>query len=193
MRSWSVTQCSAAIDIDHVDGFGEFELEHVLARHLGAIAEPCTCQCHDVPELIEPPTPERVSEIARSALHQAEQALIANRLDPAVVARLEALIAVSDDNDQDENVLGLIKAAPGNVSLETMLVEISKLEAIRAIGLPAGLFDGIDTRIIAGWRARAAVESPVHLREHPSATKLALLCACFICASERSPTISLSC
>ncbi|MGB0092358.1 MAG: IS30 family transposase, partial [Solirubrobacteraceae bacterium] len=71
----------------------------------------------------------------------------------------------------------LIRAAPGNVSLETMLVEISKLEAIRAIGLPAGLFTGIDARIVAGWRARAAVESPVHLREHPHPTKLALLCA----------------
>src|SRR5450755_4843314 len=131
-------------------------------------------------ELIEPPTPERVSEIARSALYQAEQALlalIADRLDAVVVGRLEALIAVSDDDDENENVLGLIKAAPGNVSLETMLVEISKLEAIRAIGLPPGLFTGIDARIVAGWRARAAVESPVHLREHPQPTKLALLCA----------------
>ena len=133
-------------------------------------------------ELIEPPTPERVSEIARSALYQAEQALlalIADRLDPVVVARLEALIPVSDANDdeEEESVLGLIKAAPGNVSLETMLVEISKLEAIRAIGLPAGLFDGVDARIVAGWRARAAVESPVHLREHTQPTKLALLCA----------------
>ena len=129
-------------------------------------------------QLIEPPTPERVSEIARSALHQAELALLAlitERLDSVVVARLEALIAVSDDDE--ENLLGLIKAAPGNVSLETMLVEISKLEAIRAIGLPAGLFTGIDARIVAGWRARAAVESPVHLREHPQPTKLALLCA----------------
>jgi hypothetical protein len=131
-------------------------------------------------ELIEPPTPDRVSAIARSALHQAEQALlalIADRLDPVVVARLEALIAVSDDDDEDESVLGLIKAAPGNVSLETMLVEISKLEAIRAIDLPTGLFTGIDARIVAGWRARAAVESPVHLREHPQPTKLALLSA----------------
>jgi uncharacterized protein DUF4158 len=129
-------------------------------------------------ELIEPPTTERVSEIARSALYQAEQALLAlitERLDPAVVARLETLIAVSDD--EEDNVLALIKAAPGNVSLETMLVEITKLEAIRAIGLPAGLFTGIDARIVAGWRARAAVESPVHLREHPQPTKLALLCA----------------
>ena len=129
-------------------------------------------------ELIEPPTPERMSEIARSALHRAEQklvALISGRLDAVVITRLEALIAVGDD--EDENVLGLIKAAPGNVSLETMLAEISKLEAIRAIGLPADLFDGIDARIIAGWRARAAVESPVHLRDHPQPTKLALLCA----------------
>ena len=121
-----------------------------------------------------------MSEIARSALHRAEQALLAlitARLDPVVVARLEALIAVSDEDDEDENVLGLIKAAPGNVSLKTMLVEISKLEAIRQVGLPADLFDGVDARIIAGWRARAAVESPVHLRDHPQSTKLALLCA----------------
>src|SRR5450755_3250058 len=169
--------------------------EHVASgeRRPERVREELILRCRE--ELIEPPTPDRVSEIARSALYQAEQALLAllaDRLDPAVVARLEALIAVSDDdNDQDENVLGLIKAAPGNVSLETMLVEISKLEAIRAIGLPARLFDGIDARIVAGWRARATVESPVHLREHPSATKLALLCA-LLYLREREVTDSLA-
>ena len=167
-------ECSVA-DAEALTGWlaeriasGEYQPEHVRDELIA--------RCRR--ELIEPPTPERVSEIARSALYQAEQALltlITGRLDPAVVARLEALIAVSDD--EEDNVLGLIKAAPGNVSLETMLVEISKLEAIRAAGLPAGLFDGVDARIIAGWRARAAVESPVHLREHPQPTKLALLCA----------------
>ena len=129
-------------------------------------------------ELIEPPTPDRVTEIVRSALYQAEQALlklIAERVAAAAVARLEALITVSDDEDED--VLSLIKAAPGNVSLDTMLVEISKLEAIRAVGLPADLFAGIAPNVIAGWRARAMVESPSHLREHPQPTKLALLCA----------------
>jgi hypothetical protein len=152
--------------------------EHVASgeRRPERVREELILRCRA--ELIEPPTPDRVSEITRSALYQAEQALlalIADRLDPVVVARLEALIAVNDNDE--ENLLGLIKAAPGNVSLETMLVEISKLEAIRAIGLPAGLFAGIDARIVAGWRARAAVESPVHLREHPQPTKLALLCA----------------
>jgi hypothetical protein len=126
--------------------------EHVASgeRRPECVRDELTLRCRA--ELIEPPTPDRVSEIARSALYQAEQALlalIADRLDLVVVARLEAVIAVSDD-DQD-NVLALIKAAPGNVSLETMLVEISKLEAIRAIGLPADLFDGVDVRIVAGW------------------------------------------
>ena len=96
-------------------------------------------------------------------------------MDAAAVSRLEALIAVGDDEDED--VLGLIKAAPGNVSLDTMLVEISKLEAIRAVGLPADLFAAIAPNVVAGWRARAMVESPSHLREHPQPTKLALLCA----------------
>ncbi|MDQ2804265.1 MAG: hypothetical protein M3Y41_16890, partial [Pseudomonadota bacterium] len=68
---------------------------------------------------------------------------------------MEALIAVRDDEDED--VLSLIKAAPGNVSLDTMLVEISKFEAIRAVGLPADLFADVAPQILAGWRARAMV------------------------------------
>ena len=33
-------------------------------------------------------------------------------------------------------MLALIKTVPGNVSLESMLTEIRKLTAIRAVGLP---------------------------------------------------------
>jgi Domain of unknown function (DUF4158) len=77
--------------------------EHVASgeRRPERVREELILRCRA--ELIEPPTPERVSEIARSALHQAEQALlalIADRLDAVVVARLEALIAVSDDDEE---------------------------------------------------------------------------------------------
>ncbi|MEU4332667.1 hypothetical protein [Nonomuraea dietziae] len=71
------------------------------------------------------------------------------------------------DNDLDEDqgsVLSLIKAMPGNVSLDSMLTEIRKLTAIRAIGLPADLFADVAPKVLAGWRFRAAVESPSHLR-----------------------------
>ena len=113
-------------------------------------------------------------------------------MDPVVVARLEALIAVSDDNDEDENVFSLIKAAPGNVSLETMLVEISVLEAIRAIGLPAALFDGIDARIIAGG-APARRSSRRFICASTRSQRSSRCAPCFTCANGRSPTRSCSC
>ncbi|WP_434740049.1 hypothetical protein [Micromonospora sp. SH-82] len=40
----------------------------------------------------------------------------------------------------------LIKSVPGNVSLESMLTEIRKLRATRAIGLPSDLFADIARR-----------------------------------------------
>src|SRR5450755_4025239 len=82
------------------------------ARRSATAARSARCRA----ELIEPPTPDRVTEIVRSALHQAEQALltqIAERVGPAAISRLETLIAAGDDDDEDEDVLGLIKAAPG--------------------------------------------------------------------------------
>lgn len=170
-------------------------VEHVagIERRENRVREQLLARCRT--ELIEPPTADRVTEIVRSALYQAEQALLtltAEHVEPVVVERLEALIAVTDDDARaDDNVLALIKAAPGNVSLDTMLTEISKLEAIRAVGLPADLFAGVAPKVVAGWRARAMVESPSHLREHPQATKLALLCALLV-MREREVTDTLA-
>jgi hypothetical protein len=65
-------------------------------------------------------------------------------------------------------LLALIKAATGNVSLASMLTEISRLEAVRAIGLPDGLFADVALKVVAAWRSRAAVESPSHLRDQHS-------------------------
>ena len=169
--------------------------EHVasIERREQRVREELLARCRE--QLIEPPTPDRVGEITRSALHRAEQALlglIAARVDAAAIDRLEALIAVSDDElDDGEDVLALIKAAPGNVSLDTMLVEIAKLEAIRAIGLPSDLFADVAPVVVNAWRARAAVESPSHLREHPQPTKLALLCALLV-VREREVTDTLA-
>lgn len=59
-----------------------------------------------------------------------------------------------------------------------MLTEIDKLTAVRAVGLPADLFADVAPGCGGpGWRARAAVESPSHLRGHPGPTRLTLLAA----------------
>jgi Domain of unknown function (DUF4158) len=132
---------------------------------------------------IEPPSAGRCDRIIRSALHQAEQALTARvtaRLGPDASARLAALAAAADDDEGDgaePSALALIRSVPGNVSLESMLTEIGKLDAARAAGLPDGLFSGIAPKVIAAWRARAAVEAPSHLRDHPRPLMLTLLAA----------------
>jgi TnpA family transposase len=132
-------------------------------------------------ELIEPPTANRVAEIVRSALRQAEQTLVtrvAARLDPGTIVRLETLVAVEDDPDDDRpQVLATVKTDPGNVSLDSLLAELDKLTAVRDVGLPASLFTDVAHKVVAGWRARAAVESPSHLRDHPQPTRLVLLSA----------------
>ncbi|MGX6608283.1 DUF4158 domain-containing protein [Micromonosporaceae bacterium Da 78-11] len=131
---------------------------------------------------IEPPTAGRIDRIVRSALHQGEQTLTARlvaRLPVDVAERLRALVSVEvpDDETGEESVLALIKSVPGNMSLESMLTEIRKLRATRAVGLPGGLFADVAPRVLAGWRARAMVESPSHLRDHPGPLMLTLLAA----------------
>ena len=116
-------------------------------------------------ERIEPPTTGRVLRMVRSAMRTAEQnwaARIAGRLDPPVTGRLLALIASSEGDEPDDvgegstSLLALIKASPGNVSLESMMTEIGKLRAVRALDLPPRLFVDVAPRVLAGWRTRAA-------------------------------------
>ncbi|MFJ4964137.1 Tn3 family transposase [Streptomyces sp. NPDC088729] len=142
-------------------------------------------------ESIEPPTPGRCDRIVGAALRAAEEsltALVSSRLTVESIERIVALVAGADQDDAGPTgggtegddappVLAKVKEAPGNVSLETMLTEIDKLLAVRAIGLPRNLFIDVAPKVVAGWRARAAVESPSHLRTHPVALRVTLLAA----------------
>ncbi len=122
-------------------------------------------------ERIEPPTAGRIDRIVRSALHRGEELLVAwvvGRLPSVVRARLRELVSFDGGEELGETdgsaELASIRSEPGNVSLNTMLAEVAKLETVRAVGLPADLFVDVAPRVLAGWRARAAVEAPSHLR-----------------------------
>ncbi|MBT8227336.1 MAG: Tn3 family transposase [Dactylosporangium sp.] len=163
-------ECSVA-DADKLTGWLAREVcqaEVVRAELLG--------RCRT--ERIEPPSLARVDRILRSALFQGEQALTARvtgRLSQASVTAVEFL--VDPDDPDGPAALALIKSVPGSVSLESMLTEIRKLRAARAIGLPHDLFAEVAPKILAGWRTRAAVESPSHLRDHPPLLRQTLLAA----------------
>lgn len=74
-----------------------------------------------------------------------------------------------------------LKADPGRTSLDSILTEIAKLRAIRQIGLPTDLFQGISPKLVARFRQRAAAEPPRELRAHPAPIRYTLLAAlCFL-------------
>lgn len=137
-------------------------------------------------EKIEPPTGGRVDRIVRSALSRGEDLLferVSSRLTREVVDRMFALIG-DVDGDDGSAVFSAIRSDPGAVSLNTMLTEIAKLEAVRAIGLPDEVFADVSPKIVASWRARASVESPSHLRRlrrHTPEVVLTLLAALLHC------------
>ena len=170
-------------------------------------------------ERIEPPTPDRVTRIVRSALHKAEQkwfTVIASRIAAAgATGRVVALVGaedgditdivegagdedevdedIADDEEDQDSVLALVKSVPGNVSLNSMLAEVGKLQAVRAVGLPPGLFADVAPKVVSGWRTRAAVESPSHLRRRlgKSPQTTVTLLAALLWEREREVTDSL--
>jgi hypothetical protein len=91
---------------------------------------------------IEPPgRTERMIGAARSAASDRFCATTASRLTPEVAARLEQLVADHGEEDGGgggggRGVLGELKADPGQISLDSLLAEVDKLERIRSLGLP---------------------------------------------------------
>jgi Tn3 transposase DDE domain/Domain of unknown function (DUF4158) len=186
-RECSVTDADAATDwlVAHVtqsERSGD-QVRVRLLEHLRA-------------ERIEAPTGGRIDRMVRSALSRGEELLferVASRLPDEARDAMFALIGVGEGDAEIEDgstVFAAIRSDPGAVSLTTMLTEVAKLEAVRAIGLPAGVFADVAPKIVAGWRARASVESPSHLREHTPEVTLTLLAALLYCrARELTDTL----
>ncbi|MFQ6397922.1 hypothetical protein ACLMAJ_31335 [Nocardia sp. KC 131] len=72
-----------------------------------------------------------------------------------------ALIGVGEGDAEIEDsptVFAAIRSDPGAVGLNTMLTEIAKLEAVRAIGLPDGAFADVAPKIVP--RLRRPLDEP---------------------------------
>jgi len=136
---------------------------------------------------LEPPSADQVERYVRSALFRAGKLLarrIMNQLTPETAGRLLTLIAVGDvleDEDEEPDLLRMIKSSPGAVSLSTMLAEIGKLKAITVFELPGNLFRDIAPPVLKEWRDQAMTESPSHTRDHPVELRIALLAALLCC------------
>ncbi|MFC9759065.1 hypothetical protein [Streptomyces sp. NPDC056921] len=92
-------------------------------------------------ERIEPPGRtcfEKVLVVARNRWERAFCARTIERLGEVCVSRMLALVA--EGNDDGTALLASLKRDPGAVGLDSLLTEITKLNDVRRIGLPEGLF-----------------------------------------------------
>jgi hypothetical protein len=127
-------------------------------------------------ERLEPPgRADRITGSARMRFEPQFCDLTVSRLPDDCSRRLEAL--VGGDGPGRGGLLAELKADPGQVSLDTLLREIDKLEAVKALRLPPGLFADCSERLVEAWRARAARSYPSDLAAAPQPVRLTLLAA----------------
>jgi hypothetical protein len=92
------------------------------------------------------------------------------------IRSLEELIVVDEPGGR-RGFLQELKQDPGPIQLDTLLAEIVKLERVKAIGLPPGLFEGVSEKVMAGWRTRAMKRHPFDFAAAQAPVRLTLLAA----------------
>jgi hypothetical protein len=143
-------------------------------------------RCRDLH--IEPPTPERLDRLIRSAVHQEDTRVgngILHRLSARTQGQLDALLGPAQPPDSDADaaptieraLLQELRADPGRAASDNLLQEIAKLERVRALQLPPDLFDDIPSSVLQAYRQRIAVEEPYELRRHALPLRMTLLAA----------------
>lgn len=143
---------------------------------------------------IEPPTPERLERIVRSAIRRFEDNLCdstAQQLSTSVRQKLDELLeTTSEDNDSEElldtdstsphntpSPLAILKSDPGRLGMNSLISESAKLKQLSQLELPDHLFPGISAKVLQIYKQRVAVEPPRELRRHPDNRRYTLLAA----------------
>jgi len=140
---------------------------------------------------IEPPTPDRIERIIKTAIAKFEGQLFQTTLEKlpaASLPKIDSLISGIEflDEDQgysnyDESIMTFqeMKSDPGKLSVECALKEVRKLREIRNLTLPDNLFYNIPKKILYKYRSRAASEDLRELRRHPDPIRYTILAAFF--------------
>jgi Tn3 transposase DDE domain-containing protein/uncharacterized protein DUF4158 len=137
---------------------------------------------------VEPPPPERLRRLLRTAVRQHEEHLCIDtfvQLSPAARDALNALIHTDTLEDEAgqaplfpvKSDLANLKDGAGAVKVVTVCKEIEKLQQLRALGLPDTLFERVPVKVVTHYRQRASSEPPRELRRHPPHVRYTLLAA----------------
>lgn len=131
-------------------------------------------------ERIEPPGRTRVEKVLVAARNRWERAFCTRtieRLGDVGTARLLALVA--EGREDGAALLAALKRDPGAVGLDSLLAEITKLNDVRRLCLPEGLFVDCSEKMVAAWRARAIKMYPSDFRDTAEDVRITLLAALY--------------
>jgi TnpA family transposase len=150
---------------------------------------------------IEPPAPDPIMRLIRSAFHTYEERLFADisgRLSATTKQRLQQLLQATtstasmsmsveaansaNNAEPDDRPFWLeLRHDPGRPSLETAMTEIDKLARLCELDLPASLFASLSPKVLTGYRQRAVAEELYELRRHPDNVRYTLVAAyCYL-------------
>jgi TnpA family transposase len=174
------------------EALGTWLRDHAVAktRDPAELAADAEARCRSL--RIEPPTPDRIARIVRTAVHAYEDKRVATvhaRLTSAMRVGLDALLQspgpqgaaevedmAAPDGKSDAPLIHL-RAGPGRASVASLRDELARLDTVRGLGLPDDLFADWSRNELEACRQRVAVEAPYELRRHPDATRHAWLAA----------------
>ena len=102
------------------------------------------------------------------------------RLSVETKRQLDALLILEVNEDGTvafRSTFGHLKTDAGTISLKGILAEIEKLQRIRQVALPVGLFEDVPSHLVKVYRERVMVEKPREVRRHSDAVRYTLLAA----------------
>ncbi len=140
--------------------------------------------------------------LVRCVLRQHEDAFCATLfagLPPEAITGLDALLRPPDTGEAGGNEdepdpatpLLAVRSGTGQASLQSVGEEAARLTRIRSANLPAGLFDGVSSRMLLAYRRRVGAEELHELRRHPDPIRLTLPAATRSHLSQCRPTMPL--
>ena len=127
---------------------------------------------------IEPFSSKKIERYIKSALTTFENSLFQRVSDSLTNKNKKALInllELQENQSPEVYYLRHLKQDAGNVSLESILEEVKKINCIQQIELPKTLFNGISHRILEKYKTRIMSERPSEIRDHPDSMKYTTL------------------
>jgi TnpA family transposase len=135
-------------------------------------------RCRDLG--LELPAERELQRLVRTALHgffQDSYARVTAQLPAETLARLDHLLVV--ESEAAQSLFDQLKAEPAAPGVKNLQHELTKLQTLRGLGVPAGAFAGVPEKVVQLLKRRAANERAGEMRAHPPAIRHALL-ACFV-------------